>query len=298
MVARGRLTCLAVVAVGLLAAGLPVAVPADEPASPAALTARLRTAIKAYEALLKELDLNRLPGQMEGYPQVTEGLERLGGRLEPLSRVGVQAAEMSAEQWQAFEAAMAAWEADFRDLRRQALPLRLWVRLTALGIKRPGWGLAYEPTLRVLPRAKRLLEAEVGRALELSGAPGETVAGQLVVVPLTQDLTGLRAAAGNLGGPGGLLPAAQIRVLDTIALPLPEGDEWDLSTLPANPQPPPPPLNLARDEVGAYLVVITLPENLKPGLYQGALVVTPAQGGRLALTLKVTVTAPTTVAPD
>jgi hypothetical protein len=298
MLARKLLTCLAVVAVGLLLAGPPAAVLADDHASPAALTARLRAAIKAYEALLKELDLNRLPGQMEGYPQVTEGLEQLGGRLEPLSRVGVQAGEMSAEQWQAFGAAVAAWEADFKTLRQQALPLRLWVRLTAQGIKRPGWGLAYAPTLRVLPREKRLLEAEVGKALELSGAPGETVAGQLVVVPLTQDLIGLRAAAGNLSGPGGLLPAAQIRVLDTIALPLPESETWDVAALPANLQPPPPPLNLARDEVGAYLVVITLPANLKPGLYQGALVVTPANGGRLALTLKVTVTPPTTDAPN
>lgn len=292
------MACLVVVALGLWFTGLPAAGWTEQPATPAALAARLRAAIKAYEALLKELDLNRLPGQMEGYPQVTEGLEHLGGRLEPLSRVGAQAGEMSAEQWQAFGEAVAAWEADFKTLRQQALPLRLWVRLTAQGIKRPGWGLAYAPTLRVLPREKRLLEAEVGKALELSGAPGETVAGQLIVVPLTQDLIGLRAAAGNLSGPGGLLPAAQVRLLDTITLPLPEGENWDLNALPANTQPPPPPLNLARDEVGAFLVVVTLPANLKPGLYQGTLVVTPARGGRLTLTLKVNVTPPTTDTPN
>lgn len=265
-----------------------------------ALRGRLQKAVSNYEKLLKELNLDHLPGQMAGYVEVTEGLERLGARLEPLSRMGGQLfASESGGAWQALGAAVAQWEADLAALRRQALPLRLWSHLTARGIKRPGWGVGLVAGAQVLARDRREVDAEVGDSLSLSGVAGERIAGQLVVVPLAEGLKGVQATAGKLKGPGGVIPSDQVRLVNTGTLPLPAGGEWDLIALSASSAPlSPGATDLGPEEAAAWLIIISQPPDLAPGLYQGSVAVGPAKIRPLNVMLTVEVEAPLTAQTD
>ena len=249
---------------------------------PPALAARLRQDIDAYEKLVEELDLNRLPGDLLNYPLVSDNLQRLGSRLEGLSRLAVELDRTPNADWNRLAEALQLFENDLHQLRCQSLALRVWAYLDSHGRKEPEWGLAVDRTMAPLPRAKGTFDGEATGTLELTLRPGEpstgsgpvgTQAAQLIVVPLTRDLRRVRAEVGDLKGPEGKLLAGQMTLRPV-----------DYEGQPHSERP-----DVPQDLSQAFILTIKAPADLKAGEYRGTVRVIPEGLKGLGVELRVKV---------
>lgn len=225
------------------------------------LPTRLRCAVASYEKLVEELDFNRLPGDRPDYPLVTENVERLGERLEALSREGMRLGEMDENERAGLQAAVELFEADLRQLRQQSLRLRVWGFWHQHGYKKPDWGLAVGDGA----------EAEAATELELKAKAGEKTAKSFVVVPVAKDLRGVRVSCSELRGKGGKVAKDAIRVV--AAEHGTEGEKIDV----------------ARDATQGYVVEVAVPVGLKVGEYKGKVSVRPGNVKGLELEVRLVV---------
>jgi hypothetical protein len=240
---------------------------------PAALAQRFRADLDAYDKLVDELDLHRLPGDLLNYPLVSENLQRLGNRLESLSRLALELDRTPNADWTRLAEALQLFENDLHQLRCQSLPLRVWGYVDGHGRKQPEWGLAVNRSAEPLPRAKGTFDGEATGTLELTLKPGASCAVQIIVVPLTKDLRRVRAEVGDLKGPGGKLRAAQMTLRAVDYEGQPHSDRPDV------------PQDLSQ----AFMLTIAAPGDLKAGEYRGTVRVTPEGMKGLGLELRVTV---------
>lgn len=235
----------------------------------AALPSRLRAVVAGYEKLVDELDLNRLPGDRPDYPLVTENLERLGERLEALSRQGMRLGEMNEAEKVGLEAAVGLFEADLAQLRQQSLGLRVWSFWKQHGYKKPEWGLGIGEGAEVV----------AGNELRLAAKAERRAEGRFVVVPVAKDLVGVQVTAGELRGKGGKVPKEAVRVMAESA----QGEQ--AAGTPGHAER----VDVPRDATQAYVVGLELPEGLKAGEYRGTITVRPEKVKALVLEVVLTV---------
>jgi hypothetical protein len=257
---------------GLL--GGPVA-PATEPSD---VGARLRAVVAQYEQLVTELNLNRLPGHLFNYPAVTEQLDRLGARLEPLSRAVLRADQLAPAELSRLREEVAALGSDVAILRRQSLALRVWGYYHEReDVRRPHWGLATAPAGVVVSGERDDCEASAGGEVSLAAARGGTATAQLVVVPLDRDLRDVRGVVAALRGPGGTIPAAALSCQ-------PLGADGTPGVL-----LPPGSVEVAEGRVQALWLTVTVPRDQKPGQYRGIVRVRAAGQETLEAAVELTV---------
>lgn len=233
------------------------------------LPARLQAVVAGYEKLVEELDLNRLPGDRPDYPLVTENLERLGERLEALSRQGMRLEEMNENEKVGLDAAVGLFEADLAQLRWQSLGLRVWSFWKQHGYKKPEWGLAIGEGAEVV----------AGNELKLAARAMERAEGRFVVVPVEKDLVGVQVTAGELRGAGGRVPKEAVIVL---AESVPS--EHDARASGSSER-----VDVARDMTQGYAVEVAVPEGAKAGEYRGKITVRPEKMKPLVLNVVLTV---------
>lgn len=258
---------------------------------PAQLLERLKAAVRSYETIVRELDLNRIPGNMTGYPQATESLDQLGGRLEGLSRVAGHTETLQVADWRKLVTDLDAFETDLARLRHQSLPLRVWSYFDAHGHEKPDYGFAIASALVPLPRSKGRFDATATNEVKLHVSPGETATTQVIVVPLAKSLRSILVTSKALTGPAGSLSARQVqcRPIDYGKLPTefsaPESKWWQQALSGTK-------TDIAQDLSHAYILTIEVPAQQKPGVYAGPLYFSPANAKAMALHLTLEVASP------
>lgn len=239
---------------------------------------QLRAVVAQYEQLVTELNLNRLPGRLFNYPAVTEQLDRLGARLEPLSRAALRADQLSPTELSRLREEVATLGSDVAALRRQSLALRVWGYYHEReDVRRPHWGLATAPAGVVVSGERNDCEATAGGEVSLAAARGGTEAAQLVVVPLDRGLKDVRGVVAALRGPAGTLPAAALTCQ-------PLGADGTPGVL-----LPPGSVEVAEGRVQALWLTVTVPRDQAPGQYRGLVKVRAAGLETLEAAVELTV---------
>ena len=114
-----------------------------------------------------------------------------------------------------------------------------------------------------------LLTEAAGRPLQLDGARGEYVHGQIVIVPGNEDLTGLVWSAEPLRGPQGATIPLSIRVVGYLKT---EKPDYDVDFVGWWPDPLLSHLTTVDVPVGAcqpLWVTVGIPREARPGVYEG-----------------------------
>lgn len=267
-----------------LALLLPVTAALAAETDRAVVTARVTALSRGYSALVGELQLDQAPGDKFDYPRVTELLDELGEKLEPVSRMGGRLEMLTPEQWRELDEQSARLTTDLQVLRCLSLPLRVWGYLTNRGDK-PEWGLAVDLTLSPLPQPQGFVDATAGGEVLLRAEAGETAAVQVVVVPLTRDLGAITVTPRDLAGPASAIKAEQVqcepvnyeRLPDTASL----GEDWWRGRLLLTKA------SVPRDMTQAYILTVAVPRQQPRGDYQGSVTFAPPR--TKALTLRITI---------
>ncbi len=116
-----------------------------------------------------------------------------------------------------------------------------------------------------------LLTDDVGQALELDGARGEHVHGQIVVVPAGQDLSGLTWRAPVLHGPGGSTVRASVRAVGYVKTRKPNYDADFVGWWPDPLLDDVAAVDVPLGTCQPLWISVTVPRRAQVGLYQGTL---------------------------
>ena len=254
--------------------------------TPEQLGTRLRAAVAGYQHLVEGLDLSRVPTDAPDYRLVADNLHDLGERLEALSRLALQTEAAAQPDWPRLATAVQLFENDLQQLRRQSLPLRVWAFQRRSGQKKPAWGLVVSRSADPLPQAQGAFDGDAEKELELSLQPGAEQMVQVIVAPLTGELRRVRGDVGDLKGPAGKLPADGVSLLpvDYARLDhLPGADPWWRQAVSEGAP------DIAADSSQAFIFVVTIPADTKPGAYRGRLRFNPDGAKAQELDLIVTV---------
>ena len=267
---------------------LPVTAAVATDTGQAAVTARVTALVHGYSALVAELQLDKAPGDKFDYPRVTELLDELGEKLEPVSRMAGRLETLTPEQWRELDKQSARLTTDLQVLRCLSLPLRVWGYLTNRGDK-PEWGLAVDHTLSPLPQPKGFVDATPAGEVVLQAQAGETAVAQVVVVPLTRDLGAITVTPRDLTSPTGTIKAEQVRcepvnyerVPDTGS---PPGEQWWRGRLLLTKA------SVPRDLTQAYILTVAVPTQQPAGSYQGSVTFAPPKTKARTMQIKIEIT--------
>lgn len=257
--------------------------PGDRAALTAAAGRNLQSALRTYEGLVSELDLDDVPNTIRGYASVTDRLDELGEELENLSRQVVQGQQLTPEEFAQLQTDIGRLLAGLEDLRRQAFPLRVWAYLHNHGYRRPGWGLGVAGPLTLSPPVPQAGAGEVGTTVELWAARGEAESGQILVLSFGNDLPAVTASCRALRGRSGTLPASSVQCqpVEYVAGAADGSPPWPEILLPSGP------VDVPRDGLQALWVTVTVPADQAPGLYEGELAVKPRGMNSIRVRLRV-----------
>ena len=249
---------------------------ADTPASTPATAqtealAALRSAIRGYSDLVREISPDDLPGEMTGYAEATERLSKLGERIEILSREALQAEKLGDTGWTLLAQKTAEFDADLMALRGFSAPLRAYSHCRGMKIKRPEWDVTQVDAEQFVAPPLRLFTGKFARQVNLEALPGQTLHFQLVAAPISQPVTHVTVTLPELlTGPGRL---GNIHIACFLAAtrssPVPPEDRQ----IPICPYRRLRPLthahNLEADFVQPYWFTLRIPDNAAEGLYRG-----------------------------
>lgn len=274
----------------IAAVSLPTA--ADQPPADvqASTVASLRAAMYEYQRLIAQISPDHLPGQMAGYPEATEGLERLGERLELLSRRAVTLDRQPGD-WAPLAADIAAFRDDLGQLRRTATPLRAYSHSIRAGVKRPRWAVSQVPTDDFVTPPVTEFHGNFTRNVSMAAAPGHESSLQLVVVPIQYDIEQAWVRLpDSLRGPGGVLAPLDLTcyLAATRSTPL-EPEQRDSPDCPYRLRQLTQPVRLTADLVQPLWIVVQAPPDTRPGSYTGTLLLTGRGVHSLELGFRVTI---------
>ena len=258
----------------------------------AELKARLTRIIDEYEALSDSLRLDVIPDEFEGKDVARKGMDSLGRDIEQVSRDALALEAADDEQWRAFDERLATLAGDLKGLRSDTRPVAAYA-LARKFARKPTWSVAIETSMTKVHQDAKLLTSRAADAVELSAARGEGESVQLVVMPLTQDVSEVRVTLpAALIGPGGARIPRSALELNTIAYvrcPKPaykrpaDTDWWPDVLLPYEP------ISVKQGEVRPFWLTVWVPREAPAGLYRGRIVLTAKGAHKMALDLKLRV---------
>ena len=286
MTGPGRLAVHALTFVLALLHALP-AVPST--GSEAALDA-LRAVSRRYGALVREIDPDHIPGSMEGYAEATEMLERLGNRLEGLSRLAVSIDAKGGDWGQVLEG-VTLLDGDITALKASSAPLRVYSFSIRSGIKHPRWAIAQVRAAEFVAPPARAFTGSFTRTVKVEGQPGQEVYFQLVAVPALKKVPGVSVKLpGRLRGPAGDIGGLEIEDFFAISRSTPlDEDERDFPLCPYRLRPAWKGADIPGDQVLPCWFRMVIPAAAQPGTYSGSMKFEGHKVPAIPITLQLTV---------
>jgi len=262
-----------------------------QPESPqTAAIAALREAVREYVRLVKEISPDYLPGDMSDYPAATDMLEKLGERLELLSREATNV-ERQGGDWSQLRQKTAELHDDLLELRGFSAPLRAYSHCIRARIKRPRWAIAQVPASQFISPPVHDFQGTFSQKVALGAVPGQLLHCQLVAVPINRDIECVEVELpGRLSGPGLSLADLDMKchLAATRSTPLePEQREWEIC--PYRLRPCDKMNRLQADLVQPYWFTMQVPEDAAPGVYGGRIKFTARDVHSLDLELRLTI---------
>ncbi len=252
--------------------------------------AALRSAIRGYSTLVREISPDDLPGEMTGYAETTERLSRLGERIEILSREAIQAEKLGDTGWTLLSQKTAEFSADLMALRAFSAPLRAYSHCRRAKIKRPKWDVTQVDAEQFVAPPLRLFTGKFSRRVNLEAAPGETLHFQLVAAPIRETITHVTVTLPELlAGPGrlgNLSIACFLAATRSSAVPL---EDRQIPICPYRLRPHSHAHNLQADFVQPYWFTLRIPDGAAEGLYRGWIKFRAARVHGLDMDLRLTI---------
>ncbi len=256
----------------------------------AAAVAALRQAVAEYVRLVKEINPDYLPGNMSDYPEATEVLEKLGERLELLSREAGRVEHQGGDWSQLRDKAVELYE-ELLALRGFSAPLRAYSYCVRAGIKRPRWAVAQVEAGEFISPPVHAFRGIFSGQVALEAVPGQLLHCQLVAVPINRAIERIEVRLpGRLSGSGGSLDDLQTAcyLAATRSTPLePEQRQWELC--PYRLRPCDQANRLQADLVQPCWLTMQIPKEAAAGVYSGTIKFTAHQVHSLELGLRLTI---------
>ena len=232
--------------------------------------AALRSAIRGYSALVREISPDDIPGEMAGYAEATERLSKLGERIEILSREALQAEQLGDPGWTLLGQKTAEFSADLMDLRGFSAPLRAYSHCRRIKHKRPRWDVTQVDTEQFVAPPLRLFTGKFSRRVNLEAVPGQMLHFQLVAAPIRDTIAHVTVTLPELlAGPGrfGNLDIACFLAATRSSPVAPE--DRQIPICPYRLRPHGHAHSLQADFVQPYWFTLGIPDDAAEGLYRG-----------------------------
>ena len=249
-----------------------IALPAlAETSSETALQA-LRSVSRRYGHLVREIDPDYLPGDMAGYAEATETLEKLGTRLETLSRLAIDL-ETNGGDWEQVREGSALLDADITALKALSAPLRAYSYAIRSQIKRPRWAISQVKPAEFIAPPARAFAGSFTNTVKVQGQAGQEVYFQLVAVPILKPIDDVEIKLPRkLKGPAGDVGEFSLECFFAItrSAPLEEADR-QFPLCPYRLRPSSERADIDGDQVLPCWFRLLIPEAAQPGAYTGSM---------------------------
>lgn len=281
---------LALCAVFVLSAALAAA----EAPSLSEIVTELRTCSKQYQALIEVINPRYVPGKLQGYDAATHRLEKLGAKLESLSRKALQAQDGDPETLEALISEIRQYRQSLQDFRAFTTPLRAYSYLSQNDVNRPRWAFAQVEADRFIEPDIYAYDGDFIEQVTLSGKPGSHVRFQLIAIPAGHDihsprvhlpevLTNEEAAIEH--------PLITCGQAATRSSPVPVEDR-EHPDCPYRLHECNPGHTIQKDRVQPYWFTLKIPADAVPGVYSDELKFTARKVHDVTLTLRLEIPQP------
>jgi hypothetical protein len=269
MAARvGRVVCI------IAALALLFAAHAQQPAcNMPQIVQQLQEASATYSALVTEINPRYLPRDMDGYDEAADRLERLGAELERISRKALQTDPENPVEVAALGLEVRRLQGGMADLRAFATPLRAYAYMVRNDYNRPRWAFSQAPAAEFVPPDLRSFDDDFTDTVEITAAPGEHAALQLIAIPIREEIRRPEVQLPEeLEGEETDIDPFRIRCgqAATRSSPLAE-DEREYPDCPYRLRECDPGHTIAEDRVQPFWFTLRVPPDAQPGDYDGEL---------------------------
>jgi hypothetical protein len=232
----------------------------------------LRAVSGRYSALVHEIDPDYLSGDMAGYAEATEELEKLGGRLEALSRLAVKT-EADNGDWQKVVDDAGVLDTDITALKATSAPLRAYSFAIRSRIKHPRWAIAQVKPAEFIAPPARAFAYSFTNTVKLEGQAGQEINFQLVAVPILKSIDGVSMdLPGKLKGRAGELSELALSGYFAITRSVPvEDDQREFPLCPYRLRPIEKGADIEGDLVLPCWFRMIIPDDAAPGVYMGSM---------------------------
>lgn len=252
---------------------------------------QLRHVSSSYGVLVKEINPRYIPGDLEGYDEAADRLERLGAQLEQLSRKALRLDTDDQEAVAALSRQIQQLQEAMTDLRADTTPMRAYGYLVRHDIERPRWAFAQVPADQFVEPEARKFNADFTDTVQITAAPGEHAPFQLIAIPIRHDirrpevdlperLEGEKAAIDN--------PPIRCGQAATRSSPVAE-DGREYATCPYRLRDCDPGHTIAADRLQPYWFTLRVPRDAPPGTYNGEIKFSARDVHDVKLTLTLTI---------
>lgn len=232
----------------------------------------LRSVSRRYGALVREIDPDYLPGDMAGYAEATETLEKLGTRLETLSRLAIDI-ETNGGDWEQVREGSELLDGDITALKALSAPLRAYSYAIRSRIKRPRWAVSQVKPAEFIAPPARAFAGSFTNTVRVEGQAGQEVYFQLVAVPILKPIDVVEVKLpGKLKGTAGGVGEFALECFFAIprSAPLEEADR-QFPLCPYRLRPCSERTGIDGDQVLPCWFRMLIPETAQPGAYTGAM---------------------------
>ncbi|NSW54516.1 MAG: DUF4091 domain-containing protein [Armatimonadetes bacterium] len=258
----------------------------------AEVRARLDAIIDSYRDWAKHLPTAKVPREYGDAEEMARVLQDSGAAIEELSRRASTLAEADDPGWREMGRALTEAHSNLLQARAKALPLELY----SLGRKfagKPTWSVAIADSTEKVFRDPALFRGRVTDTVKLSAARGEAESFQIVLWPLTADITGCTVhLPANLVGPkGARVPGAafDVRAVGYVKAEKPAYARTPDQQWWPDPLLPFAPADVAQGTVQPLWITVTVPRDAVAGLYRGRLTLKAEKTHAIALNLELQV---------
>ncbi len=249
-----------------------VALPASAATSAETALQALRSVSRRYGHLVREIDPDYLPGDMAGYAEATEQLEKLGTRLETLSRLAIDI-ETNGGDWEQVREGSILLDGDITALKATSAPLRAYSYAIRSQIKRPRWAISQVRPAEFIAPPARAFAGSFTNTVKVEGQAGQEVYFQLVAVPILKPIDDVkvklpRKLKGSAGDVGEFSLECFFAI--TRSAPLEEADR-QFPLCPYRLRPASERTGIDGDQVLPCWFRLLIPAAAQPGTYAGSM---------------------------
>ena len=265
---------------------------AAEPAGDlAAIITQLQQASSSYSSLVRAINPRYVPGELEGYDEAADRLERLGAQLEQLSRKALRLDQNDLEAIASLGREIQQLQEAITDLRAFSTHLRAYGYLLRNDVNRPRWAFAQVPAECFVEPDVHTFNAHFTDTVELTATAGDAAAFQLIAVPIDHDIRNPRVQMPEtLEARNASIGKMRIECgqAATRSSPLAD-DEREHPACPYRLRDCGPGHTIAKDRLQPYWFIFRVPPDAEPGIYRGEMKFAADDAHDMKLTIKLTI---------